>query len=85
MVYLSWLAFGLIVGLVANLLEPENQSLTNTFGNIVMGIIGAATGGFLSSVVFGTSLTQFGLIPLLSAGIASVLLLFVGNNLANTS
>jgi uncharacterized membrane protein YeaQ/YmgE (transglycosylase-associated protein family) len=85
MIIFSWIVFGLVVGLIANILDPKTHNIPGTLGAILMGILGAATGGFLSSIFFGVNLNQFNLIPLLSAGISSILLLFVGNYLVDSS
>jgi uncharacterized membrane protein YeaQ/YmgE (transglycosylase-associated protein family) len=85
MTFLSWIAFGLTVGLATSLLNTDSRKLSTTFSAVIMSILGAITGGFLSSIIFGVNLNQFNLIPLLSAGISSVLLLFVGNYLVDNS
>ena len=47
---LSWMACGLIVGLIARLLLPGRQSM-GLLLTMVLGIVGSVVGGFLYSLV----------------------------------
>lgn len=85
MAFFTWIGFGVIIGLITTVLDKENHTEAGAWSNITMGILGASTGGFLSSLIFGVNLNQFNLISLLSAGISSVLLLFVGNYLMDSA
>ncbi|HLJ94809.1 MAG TPA: GlsB/YeaQ/YmgE family stress response membrane protein [Gemmataceae bacterium] len=57
---LSWMLCGLIVGLVARLLVPGRQNLSFLM-TMVLGIVGAAVGGFLYSLVQGSPSEPFSL------------------------
>ncbi|HEY1187367.1 MAG TPA: GlsB/YeaQ/YmgE family stress response membrane protein [Gemmata sp.] len=50
---LSWIVTGLIVGLIARALVPGRQSL-GLLLTIVLGVIGAAVGGLISSAIWPT-------------------------------
>ena len=52
MTIIAWLIFGLVVGIVANSLDPHPAS-GGLLGAVVLGIVGALVGGFLSNLVFG--------------------------------
>jgi uncharacterized membrane protein YeaQ/YmgE (transglycosylase-associated protein family) len=47
-----WLFTGLVIGALARLLVPRRQSMT-VAGTILLGIVGAMVGGFLSWAFFG--------------------------------
>ena len=50
---LSWIITGLIVGLIARALVPGRQSL-GMIMTIILGIVGACVGGFISSLFWPT-------------------------------
>jgi len=50
---LSWIITGLIVGLIARALVPGRQSL-GMIMTIILGIVGACVGGFISSFFWPT-------------------------------
>lgn len=74
---LSWILFGLIVGIVANAIDPSpNKSgITNS---ILLGVVGALVGGFLANLLFGITITGFNITTFLVAIAGSLLLLFFG-------
>lgn len=57
---LSWMLCGLIVGLIARILVPGQQSM-GLFLTMVLGIVGAIVGGFLYSLVRGAPSEPFSL------------------------
>jgi len=57
---LSWIVCGLVVGLCARFLVPGRQNMTLPM-TTVLGIVGALLGGFLYSLVRGTSVEPFSL------------------------
>lgn len=77
---LSWVLFGLIVGLVANVLDPS-PARGGLLGTIVLGILGALLGGFLGDLIFGVGVSGFNLSSFIVAVIGSLVLLFVGRSL----
>ncbi|RJQ27810.1 GlsB/YeaQ/YmgE family stress response membrane protein [Candidatus Parcubacteria bacterium] len=74
---LTWILFGLIVGVIANFLDPR-PSRGGIFGAIILGIVGALLGGFLSNFLFGIPLTGFDIRSLIIAVIGALILLFAG-------
>jgi uncharacterized membrane protein YeaQ/YmgE (transglycosylase-associated protein family) len=51
---LSWILFGLIVGVIARFLLPGRQSM-GWIATIVLGVIGSFVGGTIASFLFDTS------------------------------
>jgi len=74
---LSWILFGLIVGIVANAVDPS-PNRGGVLGAILLGIAGALAGGFLANLVFGITVTGFNLTSFLVAIAGSLLLLILG-------
>jgi uncharacterized membrane protein YeaQ/YmgE (transglycosylase-associated protein family) len=75
---LSWILFGLIVGIVAHSIDTsQNGKLTNS---ILLGIVGALAGGFLANLIFRVSITGFNTIAFLVAIVGSLILLSFGKS-----
>lgn len=55
---LYWLGFGLVVGLVAHVIDPGAVK-GGILGTIITGVLGAVLGGALAPILFGVSLTGF--------------------------
>jgi len=75
---LAWIIVGAIAGWLASLIMGGGFGLV---GNIVIGILGAFVGGWLSGVVFNLpyAVTGFNLTSVLIATGGAVVLLFVVN------
>lgn len=73
---LAWVFFGLLVGVIANILDPRPSS-GGMLGAIVLGIIGALVGGFLSSLLFGVGITGFNFTSFAVAILGSLLVLYI--------
>lgn len=73
---LSWIVFGLIVGLVANLLD-YNPSSGGVLGSIILGILGAILGGFLGDLIFSVGVTGFNLSSFIVAVAGALILLVI--------
>lgn len=80
MTILAWVLFGLIVGVVANAIDPREEE-GGILGAVVLGIVGALVGGFLGNIIFGVGITGFDFQSLAIAVLGSLLLLFVGRTL----
>lgn len=76
----AWVLFGLLVGLVANILDP-NPSRGGVLGAIILGIVGALVGGFLSSLVFGVGITGFNVTSFAISVLGAMALLYLGRAL----
>ena len=74
---LSWILFGLIVGVVANAIDPSPNKRGAT-GSILLGVIGALVGGLLANLIFGITISGFNITTFLVAIAGSLLLLFFG-------
>jgi uncharacterized membrane protein YeaQ/YmgE (transglycosylase-associated protein family) len=81
---LSWLLFGLIAGVLANLLDPAPQE-GGFIGAMVLGMLGSLLGGFLSSLIFGMGITGFNFTSFIIAVLGSLLLLFIQRAFSRTA
>jgi uncharacterized membrane protein YeaQ/YmgE (transglycosylase-associated protein family) len=77
---LSWLLFGLLVGMIANALDPQ-PGRGGLVGSMLLGIAGAFVGGLFANVLFGYSTTGFNLPAFIVATAGSLLLLFLGRGI----
>jgi uncharacterized membrane protein YeaQ/YmgE (transglycosylase-associated protein family) len=74
---ISWIIWGLVIGLIARLLLPGRQSI-GLLLTIVLGIVGAVAGGFLATEVFGIADSdEFDIGSFLIAVVTSMLLLWL--------
>ncbi len=80
----AWLVFGLIAGIIANVLDPHPAS-GGILGAIVLGIAGAIVGGFLSNLIFGVGLTGFNFTSFAVAVLGSLLVLMTGRALSSSN
>jgi len=74
---IGWIVFGMIVGVIANLIDPRPSS-GGILGAIVLGVIGAVVGGFLGNVLFGIGVTGFNIQSFIVATVGAIGLLFAG-------
>lgn len=73
---LAWIVFGLIVGIIANVLDPR-PAQGGILGAIVLGILGAIVGGFVGNWIFGVEVSGFNFPSFLLAVGGSLLLMFI--------
>ena len=75
--FFAWILFGLITGLLANIIDPY-PAKGGLLGAMLLGIAGAVLGGFLGNMIFGLGVTGFNFPSFAVAVLGSLLLLFVG-------
>lgn len=74
---LAWIIFGLIVGVIANIIDPR-PARGGLLGAIILGIVGALVGGFLANLVLGIGVTGFNLTSFIVAIAGSLIVLYIG-------
>lgn len=74
--FFFWIIFGLLTGIIANIIDPHPQ-IEDWFGTTILGILGAILGGFLGNILFGIGIHRFDLSSLVVAVSGSFLLLFI--------
>lgn len=79
---LSWILFGAASGILANVVDPS-PSRGGLLGAMVLGILGAILGGFISNIVFGVGITGFNVQSLIVATLGALLLLFLQRAFVN--
>ncbi len=77
---LLWVVFGLIVGSIANFIDPR-ESQGGLLGSIILGIVGSVVGGYLGGLLLGTPVTGFNFTSLIVAVVGSLLVLYIGRML----
>lgn len=73
---LAWVVLGGLAGWIGSMVMGTNGS-QGLLLNIIVGIVGAAVGGFLFNLLGGAGVTGFNLYSLLVAIIGSVVLLWI--------
>lgn len=76
----TWIVFGLIVGAVANLLDP-NPNRMGVIGSVVLGVLGAVLGGLVANLVGFSGITGLNLYSFIIALIGALVVLWVGRSL----
>lgn len=77
---LMWIIFGAVAGWLACRITHRVQPIDYLL-NIVVGIIGACVGGFITNLVIFHPVFEFNLQSMLVAGLATILFLVVANAL----
>ncbi len=72
---ISWMLFGLIVGIVANAIDPAPNE-GGVLGAILLGVAGALVGGFLANMLFGVGIAAFDITSFMVAVAGSLVVLF---------
>ncbi|HWP49520.1 MAG TPA: GlsB/YeaQ/YmgE family stress response membrane protein [Candidatus Limnocylindrales bacterium] len=73
---ISWIIFGLIVGVIAKFLMPGSDP-GGIILTIILGIVGALVGGFIASSIGWGSITGFNIRSIVIAVLGSILLLVI--------
>lgn len=76
-----WLIFGLLVGVIANMIDPR-PAKGGILGAMILGIVGALAGGFLASLFLGVGITGFNLPSFIIAIIGALIVLYAGRALS---
>lgn len=75
--FIAWIVFGAIAGWIASILLKTNEQ-QGIFGNIIVGIIGAAVGGWISGFLFdGAGVTGFNIRSFIIAVIGAIVFLMI--------
>lgn len=77
---LTWIVFGLIVGVIANIIDPR-PAQGGIIGAIILGIVGALVGGFIGNLIFGVDVTGFNFPSFIVAVLGALGVLFIGRML----
>ena len=72
----TWIFIGLVAGIIAKLVVGDRLGWIVT---ILLGIVGAFVGGWVSSYFGGPGVTGFNLMSILVAALGAVIVLFVYN------
>ena len=79
---LSWIVLGLIAGFLAGqFMKGGGYGL---IGDIILGIIGALVGGFLSSQLLGIDVNGFNIISILIAFVGACIVIAIGRMLTRS-
>jgi uncharacterized membrane protein YeaQ/YmgE (transglycosylase-associated protein family) len=73
----TWIVFGLIVGVIANLVDPQ-PNRGGIIGAVILGVVGAVVGGYLANLLFGLTVTGFDFSSLAIATAGSLIVLLLG-------
>lgn len=79
----TWIILGLIAGVVANALFPENAK-GGIVSAILLGIAGAVVGGFLGGMFLGTDVSGINFPSIIISIGGALLLLFAGRYINRT-
>ncbi|MDC9596455.1 GlsB/YeaQ/YmgE family stress response membrane protein [Xenorhabdus anantnagensis] len=80
---LSWIIFGLLAGFLAKWIMPGDNN-SSGITTMILGIVGAIGGGYISSKLFGVAkISSFNLGSLIIAVIGAMAVLFVYNKISN--
>ena len=72
---IAWILLGLVAGWLAG--QFMRGSGYGIIGDIILGIIGAVVGGFLSSTLLGVDVTGFNIVSVLIAFVGAVVVIAI--------
>lgn len=72
---LAWIVLGLLAGWIAGMVMKGSGY--GIVGDIVLGVLGALVGGFLSSMLFGIDVTGFNVTSVIVAVLGAMLLIAI--------
>jgi uncharacterized membrane protein YeaQ/YmgE (transglycosylase-associated protein family) len=76
---LSWILLGLVAGWLAGMLMRGGGY--GILGDIILGILGALIGGFISSALFGVDVTGFNFTSVIVATLGAVVVIAIARAL----
>ncbi len=79
---LSWILFGLIVGVISNEIDPHPED-GGILGASILGVLGSLAGGVVSNYLFGSSFSGFNIPAFFIAVGGSLLILFLGKSVSS--
>lgn len=71
---LSWIILGLVAGWIAKFFMPISGGIIKT---LVLGVIGAIVGGYISTILGFGSVTGFNVLSLIIAVVGALLVIFI--------
>jgi uncharacterized membrane protein YeaQ/YmgE (transglycosylase-associated protein family) len=80
--WITWIAMGLVAGIIAKLVMRDSLGWIMT---ILLGILGAIVGGWLSGMLGGPGVTGFNLTSVLVSAGGAIVVLFVTGLIARRS
>lgn len=78
---LGWIILGALAGWIASMIVGNNSE-QGALGNIVTGIIGAISGGFLANVLGGSGVSGFNLYSLVVAIAGASAVIYIKEKMA---
>jgi len=79
---ISWILLGLVAGWIASLIMKGGYGI---LGNIILGIVGAIIGGFLSSYFLNIDVTGFNITSILVAVVGAIIVIGIARALPGPS
>ncbi len=73
--FVSWIVFGLIVGVIANVIDAK-KAQGGLAGAIVLGVVGGVVGGFIGELIFGQSVTGINVSSIVLAVAGALVVLY---------
>lgn len=80
--FFSWIVLGLLVGILAKWIMPGKDG-GGFIMTVVLGVVGAMVGGYVSTLLGMGTVTGFNLPSLLIAVIGALLVLFIYKKMSN--
>ena len=77
---LAWIVLGLVAGWLAGLIVRGGGY--GLIGDIILGIVGALVGGFLSSALLGVDVTGFNLSSIVIATLGAIVVIAIARALS---
>lgn len=73
---LLWIIFGLVIGVIAYVIDPRSDR-GGILGSMILGILGSVLGGFLGNIILGINISGFNFPSLAIAVLGSLSLLLI--------